>query len=49
MGAECGCEITCLIVDDNILNLIPLEAMLDQLAGIKVMKALSGSEAIEMY
>jgi len=48
-GGKCGCEAICLIVDDNIFNLIPLEVMLDQIAQIKVLKAKNGLEAVEIY
>jgi len=33
------CEATCLLVDDNLFNLIPLEVMLNDIAKIKVLKA----------
>jgi len=46
---ECPCEETCLIVDDNLLNLIPLEVMLDKIDGIKVLKAKNGLEALKLY
>ena len=46
---ECGCEATCLIVDDNLFNLIPLEVLLDKIAGIKVLKAKNGLEAVKLY
>ena len=50
MGSKgCKCEATCLIVDDNLFNLIPLEVMLDQVAQIKVLKAANGHEAVELF
>jgi len=38
-----------LIVDDNLFNLIPLEVLLDQIARIKVLKAMNGFEAVELF
>jgi len=43
------CEATCLLVDDNLLDLIPLELMLDKMASIKVFKASSGPMAIKLF
>jgi len=36
---NCHCVATCLIADDNILNIFPLEIMLYDLDKIKVLKA----------
>jgi len=37
--AKCECQATCLIVDDNIFNSIPLQVALEKLAKIKVLIA----------
>jgi len=36
---ECHCIATCLIADDNIFNIVPLEIMLSDIDKIKVLKA----------
>ena len=49
LQGDCKCEATCLLVDDNLFNLIPLEVMLSDIGSIKVLKAQNGLEAVKLY
>jgi len=46
---SCRCVATCLLADDNVFNLIPLETMLNEYMKIKVLKAANGLEALEIF